>query len=93
MAESRCGILCGECEYRNQPGCMGCTQITKPFWSESCPVKNCCEGKNLEHCGLCGDFPCALLQQFAYDSKQGDGGNRIRQCTIWSEKEDGECCL
>lgn len=87
MVESRCGILCGECEYRDQPGCMGCTQIAKPFWGEACPVKNCCEGKSIEHCGLCADFPCALLHQFAYDPKQGDGGKRIRQCAAWAEKK------
>lgn len=93
MAESRCGILCGECEYRLQPGCKGCTQITKPFWGDACPMKNCCEEKNLDHCGLCEEFPCALLNQFAYDPKQGDDGKRIRQCAAWAEKKEGECCV
>jgi len=44
----------------------------EPFWGDSCPVKSCCEGKGLEHCGKCSDFPCELLSQFAYDKEQGD---------------------
>jgi len=84
MIESRCGILCSECEYKEQINCGGCVHITKPFWGDSCPVKDCCEGKGLEHCGLCGDFPCDLLNQFAYDKEQGDDGKRIEQCRKWA---------
>lgn len=45
MIESRCGLLCGECQYRTQIPCPGCTRMEKPFWGDSCPVKACCEGK------------------------------------------------
>lgn len=86
MIESRCGILCGECGYREQTGCAGCVPIDKPFWGECCPVKACCEAKKLEFCGECGEFPCALLTQFAYDKEQGDDGRRIEQCRLWAEK-------
>ena len=82
--ESRCGILCGACAFRQSMGCGGCTEIEKPFWGESCPVKSCCEGKSLEHCGQCREFPCGLLKQFAYDKKQGDNGRRIEQCAQWA---------
>ena len=85
MVESRCGILCGECEYRGQMNCGGCVHIEKPFWGESCPVKSCCEEKGLAHCGECESFPCGLLNQFAYDEKQGDNGKRIVQCRKWRE--------
>lgn len=88
MIASRCGILCGECEFRLTPGCSGCTQIEKPFWGDSCTIKTCCEGKNLEHCGLCGEFPCAALQQFAYDPQRGDNGLRIRQCEAWAKQDE-----
>lgn len=90
MVESRCGILCGECGYKDKMNCGGCIHIDKPFWAESldggdsCPVKSCCEGKGLEHCGKCGGFPCDLLTQFAYDKEQGDDGKRIEQCRKWS---------
>ncbi len=85
-AESRCGILCGGCSYRGQMNCAGCVHIQKPFWGEACPVKSCCEERGYAHCGQCGDFPCELLKQFAYDEKQGDGGKRIEQCRCWKEQ-------
>ncbi|SHN68498.1 DUF3795 domain-containing protein [Desulfovibrio litoralis] len=83
MVESRCGLVCSECDYREQMNCKGCININKPFWGEVCPVKSCCEQKELAHCGLCNDFPCALLMQFAYDKEQGDNGKRILQCKKW----------
>ncbi|MCI8537780.1 MAG: DUF3795 domain-containing protein [Oscillospiraceae bacterium] len=85
MVDSRCGILCGECGYRERMGCAGCTQIQKPFWGGSCPVKLCCEEKRHTHCGQCEGFPCERLKQFAYDGAQGDGGKRIEQCRYWKE--------
>lgn len=64
MIQSRCGILCGECSYREQMGCKGCMEIDNPFWG-SCPLKACCEGKGHLHCGECDSFPCDLLNSFA----------------------------
>ncbi len=87
MIESRCGILCDQCEYRRSVGCAGCVSIEKPFWGDSCPVKSCAEGKPHAHCGQCSEFPCQLLNQFAYDEKQGDGGKRIEQCRLWKGAE------
>ena len=86
MIESRCGILCSECVYREQTNCKGCIKQTKPFWGEGCPVKLCCEAKEYNHCGQCSSFPCDLLNQFAFDEKQGDNGKRIEQCKKWNTK-------
>lgn len=86
MIESRCGIRCGQCEYREQTHCAGCVHIDRPFWADSCPVKSCCEKKQLEYCGCCADFPCELLEQFSYDKEQGDNGLRIEQCRIWARE-------
>ena len=86
MIESRCGILCSKCEYLEQCG-GGCTKISKPFWGDSCPVKDCCEGRGHEHCGECNNFPCDLLNEFAYDKEQGDEGKRIEQCRLWYAKQ------
>lgn len=83
MIESRCGILCSECEYKEPMNCKGCININQPFWGENCPIKTCCENKGKEHCGMCEDFPCDLLKQFAYDKEQGDNGKRIEQCKKW----------
>jgi hypothetical protein len=80
---ARCGIYCGECEYRglmNCPGCLGAQG--KPFWGE-CLVAACNIGKGLRHCGECHEFPCQLLNRFAYDPKQGDDGQRIRNLRAW----------
>ena len=85
MVESRCGILCSECSYREQMDCKGCTVIEKPFWGDSCPLKQCSETKKHAHCGQCQDFPCDLLNQFAYDKEQGDDGKRIAQCKCWTK--------
>ncbi len=86
MIESRCGILCSQCEFKEKMGCKGCTEIEKPFWGESCPVKRSCEEKKLAHCGECGAFPCEVLKAFAYDPQQGDNGLRIEQCRKWREE-------
>lgn len=85
--ESRCGIKCSECEFLKNKTCAGgCTKIKKPFWGESCPVKSCCESKNLKCCGECSEFPCDLLKSFAYDENQGDNGLRIENCKNWCHK-------
>lgn len=80
MIESRCGILCSACSFKKDGICSGCLQIQKPFWGDACPVKDCCESKKQEHCGTCKEFPCDLLNQFAFDESQGDNGLRIEQC-------------
>lgn len=86
--ESRCGIECSKCEFQESMGCKGCTNIDKPFWGESCPVKTCAEVKhNVECCGECNEFPCELLKSFAYDKEQGDNGLRIKNCCSWCHKE------
>ena len=67
--ESRCGLLCSACGYREQMNCGGCVSIAQPFWGESCPVKSCCEGRGLAHYGECGEFPCGRYEGIdEYDS-------------------------
>ena len=36
MIESRCGLLCSECKYRDIMKCPGCLKIKKPYWGKSC---------------------------------------------------------
>lgn len=86
MIESRCGLLCSECKYREIMKCAGCTAIKKPFWGKSCPVKTCCENKGKDHCGLCSQFPCKQLHEFAYDPAEGGEGVRIEQCQDWANE-------
>lgn len=86
MVESRCGIKCSECGYREKMQCAGCLAINNPFWGD-CPVKSCCEGRVHSHCGQCRELPCDLLNGFAYDKEQGDGGKRIENCRSWANYE------
>ena len=87
MIESRCGLLCGECRFHAEGGCQGCVNIETPFWG-ACPVKSCCESKELVHCGLCREFPCQQLTGFAFDAAEGDNGRRIEQCRLWREQRE-----
>lgn len=83
IVESRCGLLCSKCEYKEKFNCDGCINIDKPFWADKCPIKDCCESKKHSHCGQCEDFPCDILNKFSYDEEQGDNGKRIEQCKCW----------
>ena len=64
---SPCGIYCGDCEHIGQK-CQGCGKVEgKPYWTkqygvEVCPLYDCCSNmKQLEHCGMCTDFPCEIF--------------------------------
>lgn len=89
MIETRCGLQCTGCEYKEKNGCGGCIQTQgHPFHGE-CPLAMCCQEKGLMHCGECDELPCALLMQYSGDPVHGDkpAGARIRQCILW-KKED-----
>ena len=60
MFESRCGVGCNSCERKEAVHCQGCLLMDAPFWGGECAIKACCEGKALDHCGVCPDFPCDL---------------------------------
>jgi len=82
MVQSRCGIKCDECKYKEEIGCKGCLLVENPFWGE-CGVKRCCEARKHEHCGQCMDFPCKLLNSYAFAEQEGDNGKRIEHCREW----------
>ena len=86
IVESRCGLLCSECSFRETMNCGGCVSIDKPFWADNCSVKSCCEAKNKQHCGECDNFVCNILHTFAYDMEQSDDGKRIEQCKEWRNR-------
>jgi hypothetical protein len=86
MVESRCGILCSDCTYKESHGCSGCVNMEKPFWGE-CDVKICCEKKGLEHCGECPDIPCEILTGMSFSGDEhADNGKRIEQCKKWHDR-------
>ncbi len=85
-SESRCGKKCSECSHREEYGCAGCKNITDGYWGSKCELKECCEGRYLDHCGLCGEFPCKLIREFSYDKDTGDDGERLLNCKEWLDK-------
>ena len=86
MVKSRCGIVCDtqKCKEAFSVDCAGCVNIEQPFHGE-CSVKVCCESKKLDHCGMCKNFSCELLNSFSYDKEHGDNGARIEQCKEWAK--------
>lgn len=89
MIQSRCGLLCAECTYKEPCNCKGCMeQDGKMFWGE-CPVASCCQSKGHEHCGQCDNLPCEQLTAFSHDKEHGDNppGKRIEQVKAWRAQE------
>jgi hypothetical protein len=66
--------------------CPGCQPIEgKLFWGE-CEVAKCCIAKGHDHCGQCGEFPCATLNEYAHHPEHGDRrGTRILNLKAWNE--------
>lgn len=87
MIKTRCGLNCENCRFYQAGSCTGCITQSVPPWGK-CPVKGCCEGRGQEHCGVCGDFACRLLQSFAWDECEGDDGARIGRCRQWAKDRE-----
>jgi hypothetical protein len=75
-----CGVICNDCEYltgEKEPKCPGCTiHEGKPFWGE-CPTFSCVKEHGVQHCGLCGEFPCDRFIDM-YDPAHGQVSSLIR---------------
>lgn len=92
MVDSRCGLHCTGCEYKETCDCGGCIETNgHPFHGE-CPVAVCCQDKGIVHCGECPDIPCELLMQYSCDPEHGDTpqGARIEQCKHWYAESKGK---
>ena len=84
MFESRCGIKCDSCTGKEEAKCTGCTNMEKPFWGGECGVKSCCETKQLDHCGICSDFPCEMVATMG--KEQGyDSAPRLDNLQKWTK--------
>ncbi len=87
MPDSRCGLCCAECGWKENCGCGGCIETNgKPFHGE-CPIAQCCQRKGLTHCGECDELPCKKLYAYSYlDPENGDNppGARVKQCRRWA---------
>jgi hypothetical protein len=87
VADSRCGLPCTGCSWKESHGCGGCIETNgNPFHGE-CPIAQCCQGKKLTHCGECGIMPCEKLYAYSYlDPEHGDQpqGARVAVCRRWA---------
>lgn len=60
--DSRCGLHCTGCTWKESHGCRGCIPTNgNPFHGE-CPVAVCCQKKGLVHCGQCPEIPVIYSQ-------------------------------
>ncbi len=91
MVDSRCGLHCTGCAYKETSGCGGCIETGGHPFHGTCPVAACCQEKGFIHCGECPDLPCGLLTQYSCDPEHGDTprGARIEQCRLWQAKAEG----
>ncbi len=88
MIDSRCGLHCTGCEWKESHGCGGCIETGgHPFHGE-CPVAACCQEKSFVHCGECANIPCELLTEYSCHPEHGDkpAGARIEQCKVWAKQ-------
>lgn len=69
---SACGLNCGLCPRYHTVGgsrCPGCGAEGFSQKHPACGVLSCCRRHEVEHCGLCGEYPCARYDGAAqYDS-------------------------
>ena len=89
MIDTRCGLICKSCDYREKCNCGGCIATNGHPFHGTCPVAECCQEKGLVHCGWCDAFPCAQLTAYSCDPVHGDTpkGARIEQCRAWHKAE------
>ena len=87
--QSRCGLLCDGCDYREPCGCGRCIEtMGHPFHGE-CPVAVCCQEKGFAHCGECCEMPCEKLNEYScLDPEHGDkpAGARLSMLKDWTRR-------
>ena len=93
-----CGLYCGDCDYLGDK-CPGCGRTHgKPFWTEVlklevCPIYGCCvANKQLEHCGLCGEFPCKIVTSLhdpSMSDAEAEQSLKERQLVLSRRREIG----
>lgn len=86
--DSRCGLNCTDCSWRESHGCKGCIETNGNPFHGKCPVADCCQTKGFTHCGECPGIPCELLTRYSCDPEHGDTpvGARIERCKKWAGK-------
>ena len=60
MIDSRCGLHCTTCTYKEPCGCGGCIETNGHPFHGACPVAQCCQEKGFYHCGECPELPVSF---------------------------------
>ncbi len=87
MVDSRCGLSCTGCAWRESCGCGGCIETMGNPFHGKCPIAICCQEKGYTHCGECVLIPCDRLTSYSYlDPDHGDvpQGKRVEVCRRWA---------
>lgn len=87
MIDSRCGLHCTGCSWKESHGCGGCIETQGHPFHGKCPIALCCQDKGLVHCGECDIIPCDKLFAYSYlDPENGDKpqGARVAVCRKWA---------
>jgi len=82
-----CGMPCALCtRYRTEgkSRCPGCSH--DGYYTEPCKVHRCIREKGLDHCGLCGEFPCVKLGRMGDFSDLNTGHAKERTCRAVAER-------
>ena len=81
--KGKCGTDCSVCGFRDRFECKGCVeQKGKAFWGE-CEIYGCAAGKELAHCGMCGEMPCGKLMEFI---ENGHNPDRMDNLIKWKNE-------
>lgn len=88
--QSRCGLLCDGCSFKESHNCGGCIETNgHPFHGE-CPIAGCCQDKGYTHCGECDIMPCDKLHE--YSCGEGEHcdvpkGARLEMLQYWKKND------
>ncbi len=86
--QSRCGLLCEGCTFREPYNCGGCIEtLGHPFHGE-CPIAICAQDRGYVHCGQCPDMPCEKLYEYSCgDDEYCDNpkGARLEMLRYWEK--------
>jgi hypothetical protein len=83
-----CGSYCGDCTWKVKTGCKGCKASQGEMFYGECAVAKCAISRNLDHCGLCPELPCAVIQKAFDNPEHGDKGERLSNLQAWARGED-----
>lgn len=87
IPDSRCGLRCSSCGWKESHGCGGCIETQGHPFHGACHIAQCCQDKGHAHCGECAEIPCDKLFAYSYlDAEHGDKpqGERMAVCRGWA---------